>query len=144
MKYYYRKHSLFCFLSLTSYALDRGSTAIRNIWQPCTLPHCHPGHSPRRWRQDCHRSATSPRAKEEAPACAMVELPQRGTAVLAASLHPTPPFVIHSPVPTGESYDVPCASWPVDWSALGRTAVAALPLLVGGGIHSGPPPPLVS
>jgi hypothetical protein len=144
MKYYYRKHSLFRFLSLTLYALDRGSTAIRNIRRPRTPPHCRPGRSPRRWWRDCRRSAASPRAKEEAPARTTVELPRRGAAVRAASLHPTPPLAIHSPVPTAESYDVPCASRPVDRSPFGRTAVVALPLLVGGGIHSRPPPPLVS
>jgi hypothetical protein len=136
MKYYYHKHSLFCFLSLTLYALNSSSTTIRNIWRPRTPPHCRPGRSPRQWQRDCRRSATSPRAKEEAPACATIELPQCCAAVRAASLHPTSPLAIHSPVLTAESYD--------NWSAFGRTAVAASPSLIGGGIHSLPPPPLVS
>ncbi len=136
MKYYYRKHSLFCFLSLTSYTLNSGSTTTRNIWRPRTPPHCRPGHSPRRWRRDCRRSTTSPCTKEEAPTCATIELSQCCAAVRAASLHPTPPLAIHSPVPTAESYN--------NWSAFGRTAVAASPSLVGGGIHSLPLPPSVS
>ena len=43
----------------------------------------------------------------------------------------------------GKSFDVPRAPWPVDW-IIRRTAVAALPLLVGGGVHTRPPPPTVS
>jgi hypothetical protein len=84
------------------------------------------------------------RIKEETPARATVKMPWHGAAVRAASLHPTPPLAIHSPVPTAETFDVPHAPRPVNRSAFVMTSVAALPLLVRGGIHTRPPPPLVS
>jgi hypothetical protein len=135
---------LFRFLSLTSCALYRGRAAIRNLRRPRPPPPQRPGRSLRRWQRDRRTSATSPCAEEEAPARATVELPQRGATMRAASSHPTPPLAIHSPVPTAESFDVPRAARPLDRSAFGRTAVAASPSLVWGGIHTRPPPPSVS
>jgi hypothetical protein len=70
-------------------------------------------------------------------------LPQHNATMRVASLHLTPPVVIHLPVLMEENFDVPHAPWPVDWSAVGRTAVAAFSLLVGGEIHTHLPPPLV-
>jgi hypothetical protein len=111
---------------------------------PAPPPHQCPGRSLRRWRRDHRASATSPCAEEEAPARATVKLPRHSAAMRAASLHPTLPLVIHSPLPTVESFVVPRAPRPVDRSAFGRTAGAASPLLIWGGIHTRPPPPSVS
>jgi hypothetical protein len=74
---------------------------------PAPLQDRCPGRSPRQWWWDCRTSGASPRAEEEVPARATVELPRRCAAVRATSLHPTPPLAIHSPILMAEIFDVP-------------------------------------